>query len=71
MKPPELFERLFELYEFCYEYSQRNKKEIDFEVGTEEQSGSTNTPEELNYNLDKINKFCEKCLYLQTGKNFI
>jgi len=60
MKPPELFERLFELYEFCYEYSQRNKKEIDFEVGTEEQSGSTNTPEELNYNLDKINKFCEK-----------
>ena len=31
-----------------------------FEVGTEEQSGSTNTPEELEYTLNEIKKFCKR-----------
>jgi len=56
----ELFDRLFELYEYCYVYSKSKKKKIDFEIGTEEQSGSTNTPDELDYNLRTINKFCSK-----------
>ena len=56
----ELFDRLFDLYEYCYSYSKSKKKDIDFEVGTEEQSGSTNTPYELDYNLKKINNFCKK-----------
>ena len=60
IKSSELFERLFDLYEYCYSYSRSKKKNIDFEVGTEEQSGSTNTPEELDYNLKKINNFCKK-----------
>ena len=58
-KNSELFDRLFDLYEYCYSYSRSKKKNIDFEVGTEEQSGSTNTPYELDYNLKKINNFCK------------
>ena len=49
----------FELYLFCIEYAKKNKKEIIFEIGTEEQSGSTNSQEELDYTLEKINSFCE------------
>lgn len=56
----ELLERLFELYEFCWRYAQNKGKEIIFEVGTEEQSGSTNTLEELDYNLSSIKKFCNQ-----------
>ena len=41
----ELLERLFELYEYCCSYALDRGKEIIFEVGTEEQSGSTNTPD--------------------------
>ena len=40
-------ERLYELYEHCYSYSQKKNKEILFEIGTEEQNGSTNSFEEL------------------------
>ena len=56
----EVLERLFELYEFCFNYSQKKGKEIIFEVGTEEQTGSTNRLEEIEFNLNKINIFCEK-----------
>lgn len=61
--PPTLedtLERLFELYEFCWSYARRAGREIMFEVGTEEQSGSTNTPEELKFTLAEISKFCAK-----------
>ncbi len=53
-------ERLFELYEYCWSYARRTGREVLFEVGTEEQSGSTNTPEELKYTLAEIKKFCGK-----------
>ena len=53
-------ERLFELYEFCWSYARQAGREILFEVGTEEQSGSTNTPEELRFTLAEIKKFCAK-----------
>lgn len=56
----ETLERLFELYEFCWSYARRMGRELLFEVGTEEQSGSTNTPEELKYTLSEIEKFCAK-----------
>ena len=55
-----VLERIFELYEFCWSYAQRDGKEIIFEIGTEEQNGSTNTQEELEYTLDQMKKFCEK-----------
>jgi fructose/tagatose bisphosphate aldolase len=56
----ELLERLFELYDFCWSYAQKNNKNIIFEIGTEEQSGSTNTQEELDYTLSAIKDFCNK-----------
>lgn len=55
----EVLDRIFELYEFCWSYAQRCGKEVVFEIGTEEQSGSTNTQEELNYTLSHINLFCD------------
>jgi tagatose-1,6-bisphosphate aldolase non-catalytic subunit AgaZ/GatZ len=56
----EVFERLFELYEYCWSYALSKGRKIVFEVGTEEQSGSTNTPEELDFTITSINKFCDK-----------
>ncbi len=53
-------DRLFELYEYCWSYAKRKKKDIAFEIGTEEQSGSTNSPEELELTLELTKKFCKK-----------
>ena len=53
-------DRLFELYEFCWSHAKRKKKKIFFEIGTEEQTGSTNTPEELELTLELTKKFCRK-----------
>ena len=53
-------ERLYELYEHCYSYSQKKGKEILFEIGTEEQNGSTNSFEELRETLNCLSKFCKK-----------
>lgn len=52
--------RLFELYEFCFNYAKKMGKKIYFEIGTEEQSGSTNTPDELDFTLSSVEKFCKK-----------
>ena len=56
----EILDRIFELYEFCWNYAKKSGKEIIFEIGTEEQSGSTNTQEELDYTLKKVKSFCKK-----------
>jgi len=61
----EILERVFELYEFCVSYAQRKGKEIIFEVGTEEQSGGTNSQEELEYSLNAIQQFCKQNSLLQ------
>ena len=45
------FERLCELYSFCINKSRKLKKNIIFEIGTEEQNGTTNTPIELKKTL--------------------
>ncbi len=55
----EILNRLFELYEFCWTKSQEYKKDIIFEIGTEEQSGGTNTDEEIEYVLSSVNNFCK------------
>ncbi len=60
IKLDESLDRLFELYEFCYNYAKQKGKEIIFEIGTEEQSGTTNTQEELEYTLSKTYEFCDK-----------
>lgn len=54
----QVLERIYELYEFCWSYAQRKNKDIIFEIGTEEQSGSNNTKEELEYTLECMKKFC-------------
>ncbi len=60
VSPKNILDRTFELYEYCYSYARKKKKEIIFEVGTEEQSGSTNTFEEIEFFLNEITKFCTK-----------
>ena len=56
----ETLERIYELYDYCWTVAQKSKSDIIFEVGTEEQSGSTNSPEELRYTLDCLSAFCQK-----------
>ena len=56
----EVLDRIFELYEFCWSQAQKMQKEVIFEIGTEEQSGSTNSQEELDYTLNAVQKFCIK-----------
>jgi hypothetical protein len=53
-------DRIFELYEFCWGYAQSRGQKIMFEIGTEEQSGSTNTQDELDYTLNSMMNFCKK-----------
>lgn len=56
----EILDRVFDLYDYCWTHAQRLGREVIFEVGTEEQSGSTNTQEELDYTLNELVKFCKK-----------
>ena len=56
----EVLDRVFDLYDYCWTNAQRLGREVIFEVGTEEQSGSTNTQEELDYTLNELLKFCQK-----------
>jgi tagatose-1,6-bisphosphate aldolase non-catalytic subunit AgaZ/GatZ len=56
----EVLERIFDLYEFCWSQAQLLRHEVIFEIGTEEQNGSTNTPEELDYTLNAVRQFCNK-----------
>ena len=59
-EPDEVLDRVFELYEYCWAYAQRIGKEVVFEIGTEEQSGSTNKQEELEYTLNAMQLFCKR-----------
>jgi tagatose-6-phosphate kinase len=56
----EVLERLFELMEFCWSEARTLRRDVVFEIGTEEQSGSTNSPEELIYTLESVHEFCVK-----------
>ena len=59
-KVDDVLDRLFELYEYCFSYAESLNQKVLFEVGTEEQSGSTNKQDEMNYSLDAIQQFCKK-----------
>ena len=56
----DVLERVFELYEYCWATAKRIDREIIFEIGTEEQSGTTNTLEELEYVLNETKRFCQQ-----------
>lgn len=55
----EVLDRIFELYEYCWEQAQRLGVKLLFEIGTEEQSGGTNTQNELEYTLKSMRRFCD------------
>jgi hypothetical protein len=55
----QILERVYELYDFCWSYAQEKNQDIIFEIGTEEQSGSNNSQEELEYTLENMRKFCK------------
>ncbi len=54
----EVINRIIDLYEFCFKEAKKNNKDIFFEIGTEEQSGTTNNPEDLSKTLDEIYSRC-------------
>jgi tagatose-1,6-bisphosphate aldolase non-catalytic subunit AgaZ/GatZ len=54
----QILERVYELYDFCWSYAQEKNQDIIFEIGTEEQSGSNNSKEELEYTLESMKNFC-------------
>ena len=54
----EILKRVFELYEFCCDYSKKKNKKVLFEIGTEEQSGTTTSDYDLEYTLDQMKNFC-------------
>jgi len=56
----EVLDRIFELYEFCWSQAQQLRQEVIFEIGTEGQSGSTNSQEELCYTLNAVQQFCKR-----------
>jgi len=56
----EVLDRLFELYEYCCSQAQKLRQEVIYEIGTEEQSGSTNSQEQLDYTLNAVKLFCKK-----------
>jgi hypothetical protein len=56
----QVLERVYELYDFCWSYAQKQGKDIIFEIGTEEQTGGNNTQDDLEYTLASMKKFCEK-----------
>lgn len=56
----QIFERLEELYDFCTSYSDKRKKYIEFEVGTEEQMIYLNSKNEFEESLKEIKLLCKK-----------
>ncbi|MBL8488384.1 MAG: class II D-tagatose-bisphosphate aldolase, non-catalytic subunit, partial [Rhodocyclaceae bacterium] len=56
----DVIDRMMELYEFCWARAQAAGREILFEIGTEEQTGSTNSSEEeLDHILAEVKRLCE------------
>ena len=55
----QILDRVYELYDYCWSYAQQKGQDIIFEIGTEEQSGSNNSKEELEYTLECMLKFCK------------
>lgn len=56
----EIVDRVLELYEFCWEIGSRMDIPIEFEIGTEEQSGSTSDAAEFEHMLKRINDYCRR-----------
>lgn len=55
-----VLDRLFELYGYCEEVAKGQGKNIQFELGTEEQNGYAQDLEQFEYFLNKTFQFCHK-----------
>lgn len=55
-----ILDRLFELYGHTYEFAKQNNKNVQFELGTEEQNGYGQDLEQFEYFLNETQKFCDK-----------
>ncbi|MBF0561862.1 MAG: class II D-tagatose-bisphosphate aldolase, non-catalytic subunit [Alphaproteobacteria bacterium] len=53
-----VLDRLFSLYDFCWDTAQRHSREIVFEVGAEEQDSVSHSLNDLTELLDRLNRFC-------------
>jgi len=58
-----ILERVFELYEFCYETAKKNNKQIFFEVSVGKDSDNPNTLDEIEYIFSRLTNFCKQNNY--------
>ncbi len=56
----EIVDRVLELYEYCWTIGERCDRKLEFEIGTEEQSGSTSSAIEFEKILQRVNRYCDK-----------
>jgi Predicted tagatose 6-phosphate kinase len=56
----DILERVYELYEFCYQTAQKKGRELLFEVGTDEQGATVQDLDQFEYVLASIVGFCRK-----------
>ena len=57
----DIIDRILDLYEFCWVQAQALGKDLVFEIGAEEQTGSASgTEEELDYLLTEVKKQCNE-----------
>lgn len=56
----EVVDRLLELYEHCWSVGEKRNSKIEFEIGTEEQSGGTGSAVEFEVMLKRVNRHCDK-----------
>ena len=54
----DVFDRLMSLYEFCFDYAIKKGKNIEFEIGTEEQTTDISSLQDFSYMIDKVCSFC-------------
>lgn len=63
MTDPGILEKIFDLYAFVIETSRRLGRQVEIEVGAEQQSGAFSGPEELVTFLREITRFCDQHNY--------
>lgn len=60
LKIEEMMERIFELYDFCYNVSKQTQKEIHIEISIGKEDGKISKFSEIRYAIEQMKKFCFK-----------
>jgi hypothetical protein len=55
----EMLNRIFELYEFCYNVSKKTQNKIFIEISIGKEDGGLSTISEIKYAIGKIEEFCQ------------